>query len=110
MTTFQAGDVILVSFPFADQEKRKKRPALVVADTGDRDLIVARITTQYCGDEFNIAVVDWKDAGLLAASFVRVNKLATLEKNLVLQRLGTLRPEDLSHVNDGLRKLFDHQR
>ena len=81
-----------------------------MADTGDRDLIVARITTQYRDDEFNIAVVDWKDAGLLAASFVRVNKLATLEKNLVLQRLGTLRPEDLSHVNDGLRKLFDHQR
>ncbi len=58
MTTYEAGDVILISFPFADQEKRKKRPALVLADTGDRDLIVARITTQSHDAEFDIAVMD----------------------------------------------------
>jgi mRNA interferase MazF len=81
MTTFQAGDVILVSFPFADQEKRKKRPALVVADTGDRDVVVARITTHGHADGFAIAMNEWQDAGLLAAAFVRVNKLATLEKD-----------------------------
>lgn len=98
MTTYQAGDVILISFPFADQEKRKKRPALVLADTGDRDLIVARITTQSHDAEFDIAVMDWKGPGLLAASFVRVNKLATLEKNLVFLRLGTLQAEDFRHV------------
>ena len=110
MTTYQAGEVILISFPFADQEKRKKRPALVVADTGDRDLIVARITTQHRDSEFDIAVMDWKGAGLLAVSFVRVNKLATLEKNLISLRLGTLQPEDLRHMQMGLRMLFDPPR
>ena len=110
MTTYEAGDVILISFPFADQEKRKKRPALVLADTGDRDLTVARITTQSRDAEFDIAVMDWKGAGLLAASFVRVNKLATLGKNLVFLRLGTLQAEDLRHVRIGLRMLFDPPR
>ena len=44
MTTYQPGDVVLLAFPFTDGVRQKQRPALVLLDTGDPDIVVARIT------------------------------------------------------------------
>ena len=46
MTLYKPGDVVLVEFPFASGVGSKLRPALVILDTGDVDLVVARITSQ----------------------------------------------------------------
>jgi mRNA interferase MazF len=45
-TSYQAGDVVLVDFPFTVSGPGKPRPALVILDTGDADLLLARVTTQ----------------------------------------------------------------
>jgi mRNA-degrading endonuclease toxin of MazEF toxin-antitoxin module len=45
-TTFQPGDLVLVAFPFVGSAQSKRRPALVILDTGDDDIVVARVTTQ----------------------------------------------------------------
>ena len=45
MTLYKPGDVVLVKFPFTSGAGSKLRPALVILDTGDDDLVVARITT-----------------------------------------------------------------
>jgi len=44
--TYKAGDLVLVAFPYASGSEAKKRPALVILDTGDADVVVARVTTQ----------------------------------------------------------------
>jgi mRNA interferase MazF len=46
MTTYQPGDVVLVAFPHTGKTRTKNRPALVILDTGDADVVVARVTTQ----------------------------------------------------------------
>lgn len=46
MTTYKWGDVLLVAFPRTDAKGTVKRPALVLYDKGDEDVMVARITTQ----------------------------------------------------------------
>ena len=46
MTTYQPGELLLVAFPFVSGGKSKQRPALAVVDTGDDDVVLARITTQ----------------------------------------------------------------
>lgn len=46
MPTYRGGEIVLVTFPFVDKAGAKKRPALVLRDTGDADIIVARITSQ----------------------------------------------------------------
>jgi len=43
MTNYNFGDVVLVAFP--THGTLKKRPALVVLDTGDADIVLAPITT-----------------------------------------------------------------
>jgi mRNA interferase MazF len=106
MTTYNKGDILLVRFPFTTGASGKNRPALVVLDSGDSDVSVARITTQRHGSASDISVVDWRAAGLLAPSQARLEKLVTLEKSLVQRTLGTLQTADKQAVGTALQKLF----
>jgi len=65
-------------------------------DAKDHDLLVARVTTQRHQSAFDIAVAAWKQAGLLAPSWVRVHKRAAVEKRLVRRKLGRISHADWS--------------
>ncbi|MBM4044045.1 MAG: type II toxin-antitoxin system PemK/MazF family toxin [Planctomycetes bacterium] len=106
MKTFRPGDIVLLSFPYADATGAKRRPSLIVLDTGDEDVVVARVTTQPAKTEFDVAVVEWQQAGLLAASVVRLHKLATLQKRLVERRLGALTANDWDQVRASIQRLW----
>jgi len=60
MTTFRFGDVILIEFPHTDLRGKSKRPALVLYDANDQDVLVARITTQEYTTESDYRIVEWK--------------------------------------------------
>ena len=85
---------MLLSFPFSDATASKRRPALVLLDTGDKDMVVARITSQIYQTPFDVQLDEWKTAGLMLPSVVRVHKLATLQKSLVERRLEKLTLRD----------------
>jgi mRNA interferase MazF len=111
MTSYRFGDIVLVPFPFTDQTTSKKRPAVVVsAETYNQshpDLIMMAITSQVQSaatpDSMNIA--DWQTAGLLKPSLVKPI-LATIEKNLVLKRLGRLGVEDRQMLQAVLQRVL----
>jgi mRNA interferase MazF len=105
MTNYQPGDVLLVIFPFVQGGQGKQRPALVIADTGDSDIVMARITTQAQHTPFDIQLADWKAAGLMAPSAARLHKLATINKSLIQRRLGALTNADRSQVAAAFAKL-----
>jgi hypothetical protein len=46
MAAYRFGDILLLSFPFTGGIGSKRGPALVLLDTGDADVLVARITSQ----------------------------------------------------------------
>ncbi|WP_242057897.1 MULTISPECIES: hypothetical protein [Nostoc] len=46
MQNYQSGSVLLLKLPFSDAVTFKLRPVLLLLDTGDDDVIVARITSQ----------------------------------------------------------------
>lgn len=48
---YQFGDVVLIAFPFTDLSETKKRPALVVLDADDNDVLVARINSRRVGSD-----------------------------------------------------------
>jgi mRNA interferase MazF len=103
-TNFQAGDLILVDFPFAGGKQVKTRPALVILDSGDADLVVARVTTQSVSAYYDVPITDWQGAGLLAPSSVRLHELATLEKSLIRRVLGSLQQADRNQVSAKLKQ------
>ncbi len=106
MTNFRPGDLVLVQFPYAGSTQTKQRPALVVLDTGDADVVVARVTTQPYQTPNDVAIADWQGAGLLAPSVVRAHKLATLEKALVRRRLGILQSVDRQRISAIIRQIL----
>ena len=104
--TYRPGEIVLLSFPFADVSEVRRRPALVLLDTGDADVIVARVTSQLARGSFDVEIAEWRKAGLLLASVVRVDKVATLKKRLVERRLGVLTSEDWARVQYVIRQLW----
>ncbi|MBI4373478.1 MAG: type II toxin-antitoxin system PemK/MazF family toxin [Deltaproteobacteria bacterium] len=105
--TFELGDILLLNaFPYSSLGAVKKRPALVLADTGDEDLLLCRITSETVRDPYDLGVQDWKGAGLLLPSSIRLSKMATLTKRLVLRKLGRLGSPERRRVRSTLKKLF----
>jgi mRNA interferase MazF len=98
MMSYQPGDLVLIAFPYTGAAQAKHRPALVILDTGDGDVVVARVTTQMYRTANDVTILNWQGAGLRAPSVVRLHKLATLEKGLIRRRLGHLRPGDRQQV------------
>lgn len=106
MMTYNFGDIILVGFPHTDLASITKRPAIVLYDSGDQDVLVARVTTQDYESETDYKISDWEKCGLLAASTVRLSKQATIEKRFILRKLGKLGATEISDIKFILRKIF----
>ena len=104
MASHAAGDVVLLGFPFTDTAGSKRRPALILLDTGDDDVVVARVTGQLSAAPQDVTLDEWQQAGLLLPSVVRLHKVATLQRRLVDKKLGRLTPADWSRVVLTLRQ------
>jgi mRNA interferase MazF len=108
----RAGDIVLVRFPFSDLESSKKRPALLLSTSELTPkvglLTIAMITSKIEGLKIagDFRIKSWKNAGLLHESVVRLSKIATIEKELALKRLGRLQPEDLDGIKSAFKKHF----
>jgi len=106
MKRYQSGEIVLLLFPFAGTRKAKRRPALVLRDTEDADIVVARVTSQARQSQYDIKITDWQKAGLRLPSIVRLHKLATLEKALVDRRLGTLTAADWAKIRATAQRMW----
>lgn len=108
MTVYAKGDVVLVPFDFTDRSGTKVRPAVVISSAGynqqSPDVLIASITGHlralpHPGDYL---IADWQASGLAIPSLAQM-KIATIENQLVVRRLGQLRPTDLERIERGLR-------
>jgi mRNA interferase MazF len=90
MNKFSFGDIVLLKFPFSDSKTFKRRPALIINDLDDGDIIVCRITSQIYQTKYDILIKDWKKSGLKLPSVIRIHKIATLEKDMVDVTMGQI--------------------
>ena len=60
MNKLNFGDIVLLRFPFTDGKKYKKRPALIINDYNDGDIIVCRITSQIYNTKQDVYIKNWK--------------------------------------------------
>ena len=111
MTGYEFGDLVLVPFPFTDQTTSKRRPAVVVSsDAYHRerpDLVILAVTSQVrpAAGVGEAAVAKWKEAGLLKPSVIKP-VLTTLERSLLLRKLGRLEEEDRGALREVLRAIL----
>ncbi|MCK4922307.1 MAG: type II toxin-antitoxin system PemK/MazF family toxin [Bacteroidales bacterium] len=101
------GDIVLLPFPFTNLKGTKTRPALILI-ASDLDITVAFITTQlYFAEPTDIILFPKKENGLKKESLLRLNKIATIEKSIVLGKLGMVGKTIIPEINKNLRILFD---
>lgn len=100
------GDIVLVPFPFSDLSGAKNRPAIILIET-EEDVTVAFITTQLkWNSEFDVLLQPSDLNGLKKDSLIRLNKLATIDKELLIGRLGSLDESSLRLLNKNLIRIF----
>jgi mRNA interferase MazF len=106
MIAYRFGDIVLIGFPHTNLHGVSKRPAIVMYDSGDQDILVARVTAQLYATDADYKIVDWQRCGLVAESFVRLGKMATIQKSLVIRQLGAVESGEVEHLKSILRKMF----
>lgn len=113
-TGYKRGDVVLVPFPFTDLSATKQRPALVISSDGFNavhdDLLVAAITSQIPvrldDDEWMIPNGELSACGLPKPSILKVSKLVTLHRQLVVKRIGAMPAASLERALTQIRRMF----
>lgn len=96
------GDIILVPFPFTDLSGNKYRPALVLI-VSDFDVTVCFITNQIQWREnYDVVVQPTGGNGLKKESLIRLTKFASIDKDLVWGRIGTLETRYMRQINQNL--------
>jgi mRNA interferase MazF len=109
-TPYKQGDVVLVPFPFTNQQAGKQRPALIISanwyNQARSDLILLAITSQIPQppkrDQVALTDADLSSAHLFRPSVVRSGKIFTIEKNKVIKTLGCISPETKQKAIDCL--------
>lgn len=110
MERFVKGDVVIVPFPFSDLTRSKRRPALVVSELEEDDLILCQITSQEIRDKYAIPLEenDFESGILKQKSNIRPNRIFTADSHLILYRAGHLKSdkikETISKIIDILRR------
>ena len=100
------GDIVLVNFPFTDLSQTKLRPALVLwlSSTGN-DVTLCAITSQNVSslnpEEFALETSDaeFSSTGLRVSSKVIVTRIATLNRQLIVRKLGKLGTQQMQVLN-----------
>jgi mRNA interferase MazF len=92
------GKIVLIPFPFADLTAAKLRPALVLFE-GERDVVVAFISSKVPDQPAltDVAVdkshPEFALTGLKMSSVIKLDKIATVLKDLVVGEIGELGSE-----------------
>ncbi len=107
---FDAGDVVVVPFPFSDLPVARPRPALVLSPAGANaragTTVLAMITAAANSRRPNdVELTDLQTAGLRAPSVVRM-KLFSLDNRLLARRVGVIGTSDRKAVRAGVQALI----
>ena len=107
--------IVLVPFPFDDLTANKVRPAVCLTDEikPHGHIVLAFITSRVAASaSATDFVIDKSDAdfattGLKVSSTVRLHRLMTVAKSIVLRELGELSAAQQTQIENRLRKLFN---
>jgi mRNA interferase MazF len=102
------GEVVVLPFPQTNLQSGKRRPALVVADLAGDDVILCQITSRARSDGLSVALGtgDFEQGRLAVDSFIRPQRLFTVEHSVILYAAAKVKDAKLQEVKGKIRKLF----
>ena len=104
------GQIVLFRFPQTDQQIGKLRPALIIRKSPGRynDWLICMISTQLdqeiSGFDEMIAASDsdFAESGLKAPSLIRVSRLAVVNGDIILGKIGQIDNLRLNRIKQNL--------
>jgi mRNA interferase MazF len=102
MEGFVKGDIIIIEFPYSNLRDVKRRPVLILKVPKGEDIIVAQITGESYENNVEIPLKkeDFKQGGLKRTSYLRIDKIASIEKYLIKYKAGSLKQENFNKILD----------
>jgi mRNA interferase MazF len=96
----ERGDLLLVPFPFSDLSATKRRPVLTLTGADSYGDFIALPVTSRPQAEFGVAlgVTDLERGALPAPSWIRTDRIVTLNASLVDKTIGRVRGDILAEA------------
>lgn len=107
--SFVIGDVWYAKFPLEeDSTKYIERPA-IIADINLPDVAIIKVTKHDPRDydEFDTVIVHFNHAKLKRQSTARVSKMVVVNQSQLINRKGSLHPDDYSRVFDKVNEYLE---
>jgi mRNA interferase MazF len=103
-----AGDIVIVPLPQTNLKPGKLRPALALVNLPGDDLVLCQITSQVRFDGFSIplGLADFAKGKLPIASFIRPNRLFTVEQAVIVRVAGQVTPAKLHEALAAARQIL----
>ncbi len=108
---YSKGDVIWMdAVPYTDLLDFKDRPVFVVSNIPGDDYIVCEITKEYrdMPGIIQINSYDFITGSLRIMSYVRVDKIFTLHRDLIQRSIGKLKPVKILEIINNLKSVIDN--
>ena len=105
------GKIVLLPFPFTNLTSTKRRPALVLLERPN-DVVVAFISSNIPKpiEDHHIfldkELKSFSITGLKISSTIYLDKIATIDKKLIIGELGQISNDIKREVNKKIRKLY----
>ncbi len=108
--TYKKWDIVLVPFPFTNLTTSKKRPGLVISPeeyNKGPDILISFITSKLDRERRlgDYIIERWEESKLPKPSMIRM-KFATIDKSIVLKKIGYLSKVDISGFYNEIMKFF----
>jgi mRNA interferase MazF len=107
------GDIVLVQFPFSDLSQTKLRPAVILwINPVGNDVTLCAVTSQKVDqlspEDIPLLPTDpeFSNTVLRVSSKVRTTRMATLTKQLVIRRFGSLGTQQIQLLNEKLTEML----
>lgn len=111
-TMYEQGEIIIVPFPFTDLSSIKQRPVIVLSRSSDNknseDIITCGITSNLKNSKYSV-LIDNKDllsGEIPKPSRIKLDKLFTLNQNIVKKRIGRINITTFNKVRTEFNKLI----
>lgn len=112
-TMLKQRDIVLIPIPFTDLASQKKRPAIIISsdpyNETNEDIVVVALTSNIETRDFTITLTsnDLENGTLKVTSMIRVDKIYTLNKSIVIKTFGRVKPDILTKIRGLFLKLIE---
>ena len=109
---FKQKELVLLPYLFTDQEGTKVRPAIIVSNDNFnakcQDCVMVPLTTVIKNEPYSIIInqEDLSSGKLLKPSRIRIDKVFTINKNLIMMQIGKMNDKTFLKIKSEISKVF----